>query len=141
MEFFRKYFDSTVEVLASIAQDTDDVSDLQLMIFTGYASSLDDDYIITKFIEKCFPHLDALKTKETPEPLLDLLKAKNFSDLYDSLDDDTKEDLWELIHGMVKSAILHIHRIKEHDGERYTKRYYCEYKIGRLSKEWDVDLI
>lgn len=141
MEYFKNNFNDCVELLTQIGRESTQVSEIELALFNGYVSTLDDRYIITQFVEKCFPHLELLRTKETPEPLLDLLRAKNFMEIYNSLDSETQEDLWELIHGMVKSSIRWIHEIKEHDGEKYTKRYFCEYKIRNLSKDWEVELV
>lgn len=140
MEFFKKHFDDFCDVLESLALETKSVSQIEIGLVRMHINSMENDTLITSFIEKCFPHLDKIKNKQFPNELLDFLRLRNLSKAIQELDDETKEDVWELFHEMIKSCILYIHKIKEYDGEKYTKRYFCKYKIKNLSEEWNVKL-
>lgn len=139
MDFFRKYFNDCAELLIQVGSDSGEITDLDLMLFRGYLGSLDDRYIVSQFVKKCFPHLETLRLRETPEPLLDLLKTKNFMGIYESLDDEMREDFWELIHGMVRSSIVWIDHIRKNERKVFVEKYF-KYKPEKLAETWGVAL-
>lgn len=131
MDFFKNYFDDCLELLLDVCREESLVSEGEIFLLTTHISLQSNEQLVETFIDRCFPHLDELFTRKTPMSAIGFLKDRGFEDAYTSLDEDSRSDLWDSIHGMVKSSIMHAH----------SKNLQTGHDLRKLSKTWGVRLV
>lgn len=141
MEQFKTCFDEMVElVFAEAASERSGVTTMETSIARMVLASMELEVKMDKFIVECFPHLETIHLKESPEAILDLLGNAGAKDLVLTASPEVRESFWELAHGMVKGSIVAIHTKREHNGTKYTKKYHSQVKVKSAAGMFEVEL-
>lgn len=141
MDLFENYYTDLKDTLFDIIEENPDlVSKTELSAFRGYINACSIDYCLDIFIKKGFTDLENLKNKSSPKAILEMIGDSRVEKIYERASEPQKNDFWDSVHGLVKSAILHIHQKREHDGTKYTREYFKGYSVKKLSEEWCVKI-
>ena len=141
MESFIQYYDDLKEIIFTTAENNPKIlSYTELQMCKGYISGFSDENILQKFINTCFEHHETILLRKSTDTVVELIGKKEVFDLYEISSEETKEEFWDCLHGMMKSSIYYIHEKREHDGKKYTKSFFPKISISKMKSIWEIDL-
>jgi len=136
--------------------------DIDNTVFIGskfFINKSDKIFLIKNFISKSYEYWDSIKNKdedflknncnilfnELPEKYIDIFKNMFEYKLEDGsllLDEDVKNNIWELIFALINNSINHIYQIREMSKDpvtlKYTKNYFPIIKIKNEKEKWNI---
>lgn len=110
--------------------------------------------LIESFISKSYYYWDMIKENnelfliENSDVLFEGLPSEYitlFTDILktkDLIDEEIKNNIWEILHGLVVNSIKHVHVQRNYNIETktYTVLYAKDIKLKNTAKIWNVDL-
>jgi hypothetical protein len=113
---------------------------LSVNIASAYIQSVSPYTLISKFIHETYPHWDQIKDKNTEffvRNMLSLVPSNYHSylsglpELFLSMDDYEKKDMWIFIDSLVKISISYVHEQRDPTLVDGAKRYKTKAYTGR----------
>lgn len=122
-------------------------------------SSMDDLILIENFISKSYNYWDQIKEKDeeflvqnsnvlfegAPVEYINIfteILTKCDDNNTPLIDNDIKDNIWEILNGLVINSIKHIHIQRKYNTttKKYTVIYAKDIKLGEVSEKWNVKL-